>query len=79
MTSVRNLWYLLLGARWELRAKEAPDHIKDAWPGSAWIVELITTTTKRNGKRRDTRHYYGLRPTASTSRPCGPPQKPCYA
>jgi hypothetical protein len=21
-------------------------------------VELITTTTKRNGKRRDTRHYF---------------------
>lgn len=34
---------------WELRAKEAPDHIKDAWPGSAWIVELITTTTTRKG------------------------------
>ena len=54
---------------WALRAREAPDHIKDAWPGSAWIVELITTTTKRNGKRRVTRHYYGLRPTASTSQP----------
>lgn len=35
---------------WKLRAKEAHDHIKEAWPGSAWIVELITTTTKRNGK-----------------------------
>lgn len=54
---------------WELRAKEAPDHIKETWPGSAWIVELITTTTKRNGKCRVTRHYYGLRPTASTSQP----------
>ena len=35
--------------RWELRAKEAPDHIKEAWPGSAWIVELITTKTTRKG------------------------------
>ena len=35
--------------RWELRAKEAPDHIKEAWPGSAWIVELCTTKTTRKG------------------------------
>jgi predicted transposase YbfD/YdcC len=43
---------------WELRAKEAPDHIKEAWPGSAWIVELITTTTKRSGKWSVTRHRF---------------------
>jgi hypothetical protein len=43
--------------RWELRAKEAPDHIKEAWPGSAWIVELITTTIKRKGKRSVRRHH----------------------
>jgi len=35
--------------RWELRAKEAPAHIKESWPGSAWIVELITTKTTRKG------------------------------
>jgi predicted transposase YbfD/YdcC len=34
---------------WELRAKEAPEHIKENWPGSAWIVELITTKTTRKG------------------------------
>ena len=44
--------------RWELRAKEAPDHIKESWPGSAWIVELITTTIKRNAKRSTTRHLF---------------------
>ncbi|WP_259721762.1 hypothetical protein [Synechococcus sp. CS-1328] len=27
---------------WKLRAKEAPEHIKLNWPGSAWIVEVIT-------------------------------------
>ena len=43
---------------WELKAKEAPDHIKENWPGSAWIVELITTTTKRNGKRSVSRHLF---------------------
>jgi hypothetical protein len=32
---------------WELKAKEAPDHIKENWPGSAWIVELITTASGR--------------------------------
>jgi predicted transposase YbfD/YdcC len=44
--------------RWVLRAKEAPDHIKQAWPGSAWIVELITTTIKRNGKPTVRRHLF---------------------
>jgi len=41
--------------RWDLRAKEAPEHIKANWPGSAWIVQLITTTTRR-GKRSVTIH-----------------------
>ena len=35
--------------RWELRAKEAPDHIKESWQGSAWIVELLTSKTTRKG------------------------------
>jgi predicted transposase YbfD/YdcC len=37
--------------RWQLRAKEAPKHIKANWQGSAWIVELITSNTDRKGKR----------------------------
>ena len=41
-----------------MRAKEAPDHIKQAWPGSARIVELITTTIKRKGKRSVRRHLF---------------------
>lgn len=43
--------------RWDLRAKEAPEHIKANWPGSAWIVQLITTTTRR-GKRSVTIHRF---------------------
>jgi len=35
--------------RCELRAKEAPAHFKQAWPGSAWIVELFTTNTTQKG------------------------------
>ena len=42
---------------WELQAKEAPEHIKANWPGSAWIVELITTTI-RKGKRSIRRHLF---------------------
>jgi predicted transposase YbfD/YdcC len=41
---------------WELRAKEAPEHVKDNWPGSAWIVEVITDTVERNGRRGVRRH-----------------------
>jgi hypothetical protein len=37
---------------------EAPDHIKENWPGSAWIVELITKTTKRKGERSVRRQLF---------------------
>jgi hypothetical protein len=40
-----------------MRAKEAPEHIKESWPGSAWIVELITTKTTRKGTSR-VRHLF---------------------
>ncbi len=43
---------------WELAAKEAPDHIKASWPGSAWIVEMTTTTATRKGKRAPVRHLF---------------------
>ncbi|MFN9547613.1 MAG: ISAs1 family transposase, partial [Cyanobacteriota bacterium] len=43
---------------WDLRAKEAPDHIKANWPGSAWIVEVITDTVTRSGKRSIRRHLF---------------------
>ncbi len=43
--------------RWEIRAKEAPEHIKETWPGSAWIVELTTTKTTRKGTR-SVRHFF---------------------
>ncbi len=51
---------------WELRAKEAPEHIKANWLGSAWIVEVITDTVTRSGKRNIRRHLGGL--TKRTSR-----------
>jgi predicted transposase YbfD/YdcC len=35
---------------WELSAKEAPEHIKENWPGSAWIVEVITDTLTTGGQ-----------------------------
>ena len=44
--------------RWQFRAKEAPEHIKANWPGSAWIVELITSTTTRKGKREIACHRF---------------------
>ncbi len=43
---------------WELRANETPEHIKANWPGSAWIVEVLTTTTTRKGTRGTTRHWF---------------------
>ena len=34
---------------WTLRAKQAPAHIREAWSGTSWIVELAATGT-RDGK-----------------------------
>jgi predicted transposase YbfD/YdcC len=43
---------------WELKAREAPEHIKANWPGSAWIVEMVTTTTTRKGKHTRRKHRF---------------------
>lgn len=43
---------------WELRAREAPEHIKANWPGTAWIVEVITDTLTRKGRRCVRRHLF---------------------
>jgi hypothetical protein len=40
-----------------MRAKEAPEHIKANWPGSAWIVELVTSGS-REGKPFRARHLF---------------------
>jgi hypothetical protein len=42
---------------WMLRAKQAPERIKENWPGCSWIVELITTG-RRNGKPTEQAHYF---------------------
>ncbi|MDM7938619.1 MAG: ISAs1 family transposase [Cyanobium sp. CZS 48M] len=42
----------------ELRAKEAPEHIKENWPGSAWIVEVITSTLTSKGTRTNRCLYF---------------------
>ena len=31
---------------WTLRAKEAPGHIRSAWVGTSWIVEVVTEGTR---------------------------------
>ena len=42
---------------WILRAKEAPEHIKEAWIGTSWIVEL-TATGRRDGRPFQATHLY---------------------
>jgi hypothetical protein len=34
---------------WRLRAKQAPEHITEAWIGTSWIVE-VTASGRRDGK-----------------------------
>ena len=42
---------------WTLRAKEAPEHIREAWLGTSWIVEVATTGT-RDGKPFNAKHLF---------------------
>ncbi|QEY32687.1 ISAs1 family transposase [Synechococcus sp. RSCCF101] len=42
---------------WSIRAKEAPAHIKENWPGSAWIVE-VSATGSRQGKPFQATHRF---------------------
>ena len=42
---------------WTLRAKQAPEHIREAWTGTNWIVELAATGS-RDGKPFQARHLF---------------------
>ena len=42
---------------WALRAKEAPQHIRESWVGASWIVEMTATGT-REGKSFQAQHLY---------------------
>ena len=42
---------------WTLRAKQAPEHIREAWIGTSWIVE-VAATGSRDGKPFQARHLF---------------------
>jgi len=42
---------------WALRAKEAPQHIRESWVGTSWIVEMSATGT-REGKPFEGQHLF---------------------
>ena len=42
---------------WTLRAKEAPEHIRQSWGGTSWIVEMTATGT-RNGRPFQATHLF---------------------
>lgn len=52
--------------RWELRTTEATGHVKESWPGRAYIVDLIITKTTRKSTT-SIGSLYGFRPTLATS------------
>ena len=33
---------------WMLRAKQAPEHIREAWVGTSWIVEVTASGSRVN-------------------------------
>ncbi|MCP9800746.1 transposase [Synechococcus sp. RedBA-s] len=41
---------------WTLRAKQAPEHIREAWSGTSWIVKVIAVGT-RGGKTFRQSHF----------------------
>jgi predicted transposase YbfD/YdcC len=42
---------------WTLRAKAAPEHIREAWIGTSWIVEVMASGT-RDGKPFHATHLF---------------------
>ena len=50
---------------WTLRAKEAPQHIRESWVGTSWMLEM-TATGIRDGKPFQAQHLYCF--TRRTSR-----------
>jgi predicted transposase YbfD/YdcC len=42
---------------WTLRAKQAPEHIREAWAGTSWIVEG-TANGRRDGKPFQAQHLF---------------------
>ena len=42
---------------WTLRAKQAPEHIREAWSGTSWIVE-VTAVGTRDGKIFRQTHFF---------------------
>jgi predicted transposase YbfD/YdcC len=42
---------------WMLRAKQAPEHITEAWVGTSWIVEVMASGT-RDGKPFRASHLF---------------------
>jgi predicted transposase YbfD/YdcC len=42
---------------WRLRAKQAPEHITEAWIGTSWIVE-VTASGRRDGKPFQANHLF---------------------
>ena len=42
---------------WALRAKQAPEHIREAWIGTSWIVE-VTASGTRDGKLFQATHLF---------------------
>ncbi len=42
---------------WALRAKEAPEHIRETWSGTSWIVEVSTTGSRDSKPFQATHHF----------------------
>ena len=42
---------------WTLQAKQAPEHIREAWVGTSWIVE-VAADRFRDGKPFQTTHLF---------------------
>jgi predicted transposase YbfD/YdcC len=42
---------------WALRAKQAPEHIREAWIGTSWIME-VTASGTRDGKLFQATHLF---------------------
>ena len=53
---------------WMLRAKQAPEHIREIWIGTSWIVEVMAIGTREGKPFQAT--YLFLTSRRTTQKPC---------
>jgi hypothetical protein len=62
---------------WTLRAKQAPEHIREAWVVTSWIVEVAAVGSGTASHFRRLTWLFSSSPPLGATAACAQHQKPC--